>query len=109
MTNDVDHTNPSEIEANFRKLLDLSRDLCHGAEIYFSSVMVRRSRKQRVAEVNNFLWRIASETSCYIIDHRNIDSSLLKDEKNLKKTRFFLFLANIRYVVFGKTSKLYRS
>ena len=61
----------------------------------------------KVDQVNEILWDLSSNSLLTIIDHDNIDSEVLKDRKHVTKLGFYLFLANIRYVVFGKYSKLY--
>ena len=43
-----------------------------------------------------------------MIVHNNISEEMLSDKKHLNKTGFFLFLANIRFVMFGKNSVMFR-
>ena len=109
-TNDVETAgNPTEIEEKFTELLDLIRVRCPDTEIFFSSVLARRDLMNRVKDINSILQRLASRAGCHLVGHDNISSDMLRDKKHLNKTGFYVFLANIRFFMFGKNSKLFRN
>lgn len=110
ITNDVEiATNATQIEGKFTELLELLRVRCPDSEIFFSSVLPRRDLTKRPHQMNLILERIAaSRPGCHMIVHNNISAEMLSDKKHLNKTGFFLFLANIRFVMFGKNSVMFR-
>jgi len=90
ITNDLESAKPSDIREKFRELLRIIRARCPDAEIYFSSVLARLNYMNRVEHMNDFL-RSISETNCYLVDHGNISSDMLRDRKHFNKTGFSFF------------------
>ena len=58
-------------------------------------------------DINNHLINISLNTPLILVmDNKRIGESMLSDNKQMNKIRFFIFLANIRFIMFGILPKL---
>lgn len=105
-TNDVEYDKSPAIGWMYERLLTILQARCEGAQIFFSAVKVRQNRMDTVRELNDILIRLTSQRGCHLIEHSNIKPEMLRDKKHLNKTGFYLYLANIRFKMFGKKSKI---
>ena len=73
-------------------------------KVYFSTLLPRKDQLQPcvVALTDFILHHIESLKHGIVINHNNIpDTNLLRDDKHLNMSGFFIFLANIRLALFG--------
>ena len=74
------------------------------SKIILSSLLPRKENDllEKYNEINKYLLTVTlNDNNILLMDNKQVKQHLLVDNKHLNKSGFFIFLANIRFILFG--------
>ena len=107
-TNDVVNDPEETVRKGFEELIKLARNKFPEARIYMSSIFGRQRKNdnlnQPINALNLFLEELCDRTPLMtLMDNSNIWHKHMRDPRHVNATGFYIFLTNIRLIVFGET------
>ena len=111
-TNDLDKMDPLEITNKIDATIQKLHEKFPASTILISSLIPRRldTFDEAIGEINKYIISLSARMNFInIMNNKKIYKKMLCDDKHLNKDVFFVFLTNIKFVLFGEIPYILRS
>ena len=110
--NDLDDVENDILKTELKETVEALRQLFQHAQIVLSSLFPRGEvhLEEKRDAINTFLEELTTIVpNTLLMNNKEIKKNMLNDNKHLKKEGFFIFLTNIRFVLYGQIPKTYKN
>ncbi len=105
MTNDVEAATKDELIAKFKETLNIARRTLPESKFYVSLVLTRKKDdplNETIVELNKGLVAVCENNlRTQYMNHASITTDYIYDDKHFDSGGLFIFLANLRFALFG--------